>query len=73
MSNQSPTASGKDQFPQDPMSRDKRQSGDESEPLGDLGHKGKTWTPDKGEQGISNRTDDEDDGLNEGTGDATRD
>ena len=70
MSNQSPTASGKDQLPKEP--RDRQHSGDESEPLGDLGHKGKTWTPSPGEQGISNRADDEDDGLNKDTGDDTR-
>ena len=52
--------------------RDQRQhSGDESEPLGDLGHKGKTWTPDPGEQGISNRADDEDD-ANAKSRDTTR-
>jgi len=31
------------------------------EPLGDLGSRGKTWTPRNGEQGISNRENDEDD------------
>jgi hypothetical protein len=30
------------------------------EPLGDRGQGDKTWTPDAGEQGISNRADDED-------------
>ena len=34
--------------------------GDESEPLGDLGERGKTWSPEQGEQGISNRAGDED-------------
>jgi hypothetical protein len=29
------------------------------EPQGDLGHGHKTWTPEDGEQGISNRPDDE--------------
>ena len=29
------------------------------EPKGDLGHSHKTWTPESGEQGISNRPDDE--------------
>ena len=29
------------------------------EPLGDRGQGDKTWTPDPGEQGISNRADDE--------------
>ena len=33
---------------------------DESEPLGDLGERGKTWSPEQGEQGISNRVADED-------------
>ncbi len=30
------------------------------EPLGDRGQGDKSWTPDPGEQGISNRADDED-------------
>ena len=29
------------------------------EPIGDLGHGHKTWAPESGEQGISNRPDDE--------------
>ena len=33
---------------------------DESEPLGELGERGKTWSPEQGEQGISNRVADED-------------
>jgi len=32
------------------------------QPLGDLGHEGKTWTPEPGEQGISNRVEDEETG-----------
>ena len=36
------------------------QQGDESEPLGDRGERGKTWSPEQGEQGISNRVTDED-------------
>ena len=32
------------------------------EPLGDVGGK-KTWTPEEGEQGISNRPDDESDSV----------
>jgi hypothetical protein len=36
-----------------------REMGREAEPLGDLGHRGKTWTPPEGEQGISNRPGDE--------------
>ena len=62
---------GTDQMSKEP--RDQRQhSGDESEPLGDLGHKGKTWTPDRGEQGISNRADDEDDNAIADGDDKTR-
>ena len=34
--------------------------GEESEPLGDLGERGKTWSPEQHEQGISNRVGDED-------------
>ena len=34
--------------------------GDDSKPLGDLGERGKTWSPEQGEQGISNRVGDED-------------
>jgi hypothetical protein len=34
--------------------------GDESEPLGDLGERGETWSPEQGEQGISNRVGDKD-------------
>ena len=33
---------------------------------GDLGHGQKTWTPEAGEQGISNRLDDEGDGVPDG-------
>jgi hypothetical protein len=36
------------------------------EPKGDLGHGNKTWSPDEGEQGISNRPDDEADGVPDG-------
>jgi hypothetical protein len=36
------------------------------EPKGDLGHGNKTWSPDEGEQGISNRPDDEGDGVPDG-------
>jgi hypothetical protein len=36
------------------------------EPKGDLGHRNKTWSPDEGEQGISNRPDDEGDGVPDG-------
>ena len=46
---------------------------DSNEPLGDRGQGDKTWSPEQGEQGISNRpddevgqeTDDEDDDFNE--------
>ena len=34
--------------------------GQNSEPLGDRGERGKTWSPEQGEQGISNRAGDED-------------
>ena len=47
MSNQSPTANGPGQ--QGP-----------EEPLGDRGKGDKTWSPEQGEQGISNRVGDED-------------
>ena len=33
------------------------------DPKGDLGHGNKTWSPEEGEQGISNRPDDEADGV----------
>ena len=46
MSQQSPTANGPGQ--QGP-----------EQPLGDRGQGDKTWSPDQGEQGISNRADDE--------------
>ena len=46
MSNQSPTANGKGQGPE--------------EPYGDRGKGDKTWSPEQGEQGISNRVGDED-------------
>jgi hypothetical protein len=36
------------------------------EPKGDLGHGHKTWTPDSGEQGISNRPADEGDAVTDG-------
>jgi len=45
MSTQSPTANGPGQGP--------------DEPFGDRGKGDKTWSPEKGEQGISNREDDE--------------
>jgi hypothetical protein len=37
-----------------------------NDPKGDLGHGNKTWSPDEGEQGISNRPDDEADGVPDG-------
>jgi len=37
-----------------------REMGRTDEPAGDLGGGRKTWTPPSGEQGISNREDDED-------------
>ena len=37
-----------------------REMGRDSEPQGDLGKRGKTWTPPDGTQGISNRPGDED-------------
>ena len=45
-----------------------REMGREAEPLGDRGRGNHTWEPPEGEQGISNRpndeeTDEEDDGL----------
>ena len=59
---------------QGPTPEPRQHSGDESEPLGDLGHTGKTRTPDPGGQAISNRAGaEEDDGLNAETGDDTRD
>ena len=36
------------------------------EPKGDLGHGHKTWRPDQGEQGISNRPDDASDLMPDG-------
>ena len=45
MSNQSPTANGQGQGPE--------------EPFGDRGKGDKTWSPEQGEQGISNRVGDE--------------
>ena len=36
------------------------------DPKGDLGHGHKTWTPGSGEQGISNRPDDEGDEVPDG-------
>ena len=36
------------------------------EPMGDLGHGHKTWAPESGEQGISNRPDDEGDTVPDG-------
>lgn len=36
------------------------------EPQGDLGQGHKTWTPDSGEQGISNRPDDEGNAVPDG-------
>lgn len=36
-----------------------REMGRQGETLGDRGEKGKTWTPPQGEQGVSNRADDE--------------
>jgi hypothetical protein len=36
------------------------------EPRGDLGHRNKTWSPAEGEQGISNRPDDEVAGIPDG-------
>ena len=36
-----------------------REMGRDAEPLGDLGRGKETWTPPTGEQGISNRPDDE--------------
>ena len=38
---------------------DKRPASSALEPKGDLGHSDKTWTPAEGEQGISNRPDDD--------------
>lgn len=46
MSTQSPTANSPEQGPE--------------EPFGDRGGGDKTWSPEQGEQGISNRADDED-------------
>jgi hypothetical protein len=46
MSNQSPTANSQGQGPE--------------EPFGDRGKGDKTWKPDEGEQGISNRIGDQD-------------
>lgn len=45
------------------MSTDTRTNGPAApqEPKGDLGHSHKTWTPKSGEQGVSNRPDDDDD------------
>ena len=36
------------------------------EPKGDLGQGHKTWSPEQGEQGISNRPDDETDAMPDG-------
>jgi hypothetical protein len=41
--------------------------GDESEPLGDLGKRGETSSPEQDEQGISNRVRDEDPEAEEAT------
>jgi len=41
-----------------------REAGRDAPPSGDLGMRGKTWTPPSGEQGISNRPDDS--GADEG-------
>ena len=41
-----------------PTARD-REMGREGEPLGDLGQADETWKPPAGEQGLSNRPDDE--------------
>ena len=54
---------------------------DPNEPLGDRGQGDKTWSPEQGEQGISNRpddevgqeTDDEDDDFDEDDEDAEED
>jgi hypothetical protein len=42
--------------------------GGKIEPLGDLGERGKTWSPAQGEQGISNRAGDEEERKREEKG-----